>query len=85
MNLDRGVSYDGHARLRMRLRGITEAQVELVLAEYHTSYPAEPLPGRRVRALVYVGLVDGRDLKVYVEEGSYPPYVATVVWKGDEE
>lgn len=67
----------------MRWRGITEAQVEQALATYHTSYPAESVPHTRYRSLLYIGTVRGRDLKVYVREGSDPPYVTTVVWRGD--
>jgi len=56
--------------MKMRDRRISEAQVQSVLASYHTSYPAEPLPDRAERSIVHVGTVDGRDLKVYVLEGS---------------
>lgn len=85
MNRDPGIVYDGHARRQMQERRITEAQVESVLAAYHTSYPAEPLPRRPERSIVYVGAVGGRDLKVYVLEESDPPYIKTVVWKGEEQ
>ena len=58
------VVYDPHARRQMRDRRITEQQVEMVLANYHTSYPAEPLPHVPGRSIVYIGEADGRDLKV---------------------
>jgi hypothetical protein len=68
----------------MRVRGVTEENVERVLHDYHTSYPAEPLPRQSIGAIVYVGTIDGRDLKVYVEEASDPPLVRTVAWRGAE-
>lgn len=85
MDLSRGVTYEAHARRRMRRRKISEAQVETVLRSYHTSYPAERLPGRSHQSTVYVGSVDGRELKVYVLEGSSPPHVMTVAGKGEDE
>lgn len=66
----------------MRRRVVTREQVEKVLRSYHASYPAVPLPGRSERSIIYVGRVDGRDLKVYVLAGSDPPYVKTVAWLG---
>ena len=66
----------------MRTKHITEAQVERALAAYHTLYPDEPLPHTPVRAIIYIGTVAGRDLKVYVQEHSDPPYVLTVTWRG---
>jgi hypothetical protein len=78
------IIYDPHARRQMRDRRITERQVEAVLKSYHTSYPADPLPHTLERSTIFIGEVDGRDLKVYVLQGSQPPYVKTVVWKGDE-
>jgi hypothetical protein len=79
MDLSRGIRYLGHARDQMRARGITDDQVMRALREYHTTYPAEPLPYQSVHATVYVATIDGRELKVYVEEGSDPPLVRTVV------
>ena len=83
MNLERGVVYDDHARQQMRDRRITELEVEAVLSNYHTSYPAGSLPHTPERSVIYIGRVDDRDLKVYVLEGSDPPYIKTVVWRGD--
>lgn len=85
MDLSAGITYEPHARAQMRARGITEAQVRAALAAYHTSYPAEPLPHSALRSTVYIGVADGRDLKVYVRTGSHPPHVTTAVWKGDDQ
>ena len=79
------ITYQDHARRRMGRRKITDVQVETVLNQWHTSYPAEPLPHRPYRSTVYVGTVDGRELKVYVLEGSDPPHVMTAAWKGEED
>lgn len=74
----------GHTREQMEIRGVTESQIDVALRTYHSSCPAAALPGRAFRSTVYVGTVDGRDLKVYVEDGTHPPLVRTVAWKGDE-
>lgn len=78
-------TYEEHARQRMRRRNVTEADVETVLGDYRISYPAEQLPGRAYRSVVYIGAVDGREIKVYVLEGSDPPHVMTVAVGGEEE
>ena len=85
MDLSRGFVIGDHARRQMHDRGITDEHVETALVSYHTSYPAEPLPHQREQSTVYVGMVAGRDLKVYVRDNSDPPFVRTVVWKGDEQ
>jgi hypothetical protein len=85
MNLRSGFIVDDHARLQMKIRRITEEQIEVVPRTYHTSYPAEPFPDTAERSMIYVGSVGGRDLKVYILQGSDPPYVKTVVWKGEEQ
>jgi hypothetical protein len=82
---DGGITYQRHAWRKMDQRETSEAQIREVLRNYHTSYPAEQLSHTSVRAIAYVGTVGGRDLKVYVLEGSSPPHVMTVVWKGDDE
>lgn len=82
MDISAGITYEPHALAQMQARGITRAQVQSALAAYHTSYPAEPLPHSALRSMVYIGAVDGRDLKVYVRTGSNPPHVTTTVWKG---
>ena len=67
----------------MRRRRITKEQVEHVLAYYHTSHPAQPLPHTTERSVVYVGTVDGRELRVYVLKDSNPSYVKTAAWKDE--
>jgi hypothetical protein len=83
MDLNAGIRFNRHSRMQMRERGVTEAQVEQALRLYHISYPAEPAPFDPMPATVYVADVDGRTLKVYVEDGSHPPPVKTVVWRDD--
>jgi hypothetical protein len=46
--------------------------------------PAPPLSGASYRSVIYVGQIGNRELKVYVLEGSDPPYVMTVAWKGED-
>jgi hypothetical protein len=81
MDLSDGFRIAGHTSLRMRTRGISHEQIERALAEYHTSYPAEQLPNVPYRCTVYQAIIDGRQLKVYVQDGTYPPVVRTVAWK----
>jgi hypothetical protein len=64
----------------MELRGITVEAVDWVLANYHTQFPAAPQQGVRP-AIVYQGTYAGRELQVYVQRDSSPPYVKTVAWK----
>ena len=85
LDLTGGFIIGGHAARQMRDRGVTREQVEAVLASYHSSYPAEPLPHQREESTVYIGTLAGRDLKVYVRDNSNPPYVRTVVWRGEEQ
>lgn len=77
----RGVRFLGHARVQMEMRTITEAQVERALQTYHTSLPARRLPGDAVGATEYIADIDGRVLKVYVENATDPPLVRTVAWR----
>lgn len=77
----RGIRFLDHAREQMALRDITEAQVERALRTYHTALPARRLPDDLVGATEYVADIDGRVLKVYVENGSSPPLVRTVAWR----
>ena len=65
----------------MTVRGVTDEAVLTALREYHTTHPAESLPYQSVQARVYIATIGERDLKVYVEEGSDPPLVRTVVWR----
>ena len=71
--------YSGHAREQMVRRQVPAGDVEYVLDHFHTRRPALPRVNARP-AEIYIGIVDGRDLKVYVEIGSRPPYVKTVAW-----
>jgi len=71
-----------HARTQMRRRGVSQDQVLVVLASYHTRQPAPTRPPAP-EADILVGAVGGRALKVYVERGSNPPLLKTVAW-GDE-
>lgn len=74
--------YHPHARDRMMDFGISERQVRIALEAHHTRIPAAALSGRSFRSTIYIGTVDGRDLKVYIEDGSDPPLVRTISWRG---
>lgn len=65
--------------MRMRQRHITPAQVEEVLRKSERDYAARRIRGVRTRARVYVGVSDGRTIKVYVTPGTNPVWVRTVV------
>lgn len=64
----------------MELRGITAEAIDWVLANYHTQFPAAPQQGVKP-AVIYQGTYNGRELQVYVQRGSHPPYVKTVAWR----
>ncbi|MGD9892467.1 MAG: DUF4258 domain-containing protein [Dehalococcoidia bacterium] len=81
LDITKGLRYTAHARDQMEDRLVNEVQVEQALIEYHTSYPAELLPNDPIGATVYVADIDGRTLKVYVENNSEPPLVRTVAWR----
>ena len=81
MDLSEGFRIAGHTPARMRSRNVTMEQIERALREYHTSYPAEPLPNLPYRCTIYQAAVDGRQLKVYVQDDTHPPVVRTVAWK----
>jgi hypothetical protein len=51
------------------------------LRTYHTSYPAEALPHLPYRCTVFQATVDGRQLKIYVQDDTHPPVVRTVACK----
>ena len=70
-----------HARMRMAQRGIPEQAIDWVLERYHTSRPAGPRLGAKP-CQIYVGEWDGRNLRVYVEQGSAPPRIMTAAWEG---
>jgi len=59
----------------MKARGISEAEVEGVLADYDTSYHDKD--GNDI----LVGDVRGRRIKVVVAKGSNPPFVITTADK----
>ena len=73
-------TYSRHARDQMSRRAVPEDAVVYVLAHYHTRRPAEPRVNARA-AGIYIGTYQGRDLKVYVEIGTNPPFVKTVAWR----
>lgn len=55
----------------MRQRGISEAEVEAVLSDYHTTYTDED--GNPV----YIGDPSGRRVVVAVRRGSAPAHIIT--------
>lgn len=61
----------------MRQRHISEAAVAWVLEHYDLSRPAPR--GTAPPATIYIGIFEGRELKVYVENGTNPMLVKTVV------
>lgn len=71
--MERTPVYWDHARLRMRQRRITEAEIEHVLANPDIEYPGNT-PDRRV----YIGHPNGRYIKVVFVLGSDPTEVVTV-------
>lgn len=86
VNLERGIDWsDPHLRRRMQQRSISHAQIMQALRAHTLTYPAGPLRGQPSDSIIYVAGVDGRELKVYVERDSSPPYVRTAVWKDEEE
>jgi hypothetical protein len=81
LDITKGLRYTVHARDQMDDRLVDQAQVERALSDYHTSCPAEPPPNDPIGATVYDADIDGRTLKVYVENNSEPPLVPTVAWR----
>lgn len=79
------LEYAPHVLRRMRQRRIEPRQVEAVLANSMISYPAPQPPGRAYRAVVHRADVDGRPLKIYVQEGTDPPRVLTAAWADEEQ
>lgn len=77
---DRPTFLNPHVRSRMELRGITTEAIDWVLANYHTQFPAAPRQGVKP-AIIYQGTYDGRELQVYVQRDSHPPYVKTAAWR----
>lgn len=81
LDLSGGIRYTDHAREQMEDRDVSEARVERALVTYHTSLPARRLPNDPIGATEYIATIDGRTLKVYIENGSRPPLVRTVAWR----
>ena len=69
-----------YVRARMDRRGISEEALDFVLENYHTARPAGPRGGSKP-AIIYIGTWQGRNLRVYVERDSNPPFVKTVAWE----
>ena len=72
-------TYTGHAREQMQRRRINNDAVEWVLVHFDVRVPAQPRVNARP-AEIFIGLFDGRRLRVYVEIGTMPPRVKTVAW-----
>lgn len=83
LNLDEPLRFRPHARSRMQQRNVTDAQVVEALRHYHTSYLVERSAGEPGRAMVYIGSVDGRDLKLWITPDSDPVEVRSVAWQGE--
>jgi hypothetical protein len=62
-------TYSKHARDMMAERSISEAEVEAVLANYHTNYRDKK--GNDI----LIGHPTGRRIKVVVARGSNPPHI----------
>jgi hypothetical protein len=76
------IRYTAHARDRMRLRSVTEADVERALRE-STDSLVTPLASVRYKG---PGM-DGRTLKVWVVQRALPQtyVVKSVAWKGESD
>lgn len=55
--------------------------VAYVLEAYHTRLPAIQ---RGSPSYMLIGKVNGKDLKVWVAEGTDPPLVKSVAWRDEE-
>jgi hypothetical protein len=64
------ITYSGHARIRMRERGITECQVRTVLTTQ---------PGNKPGTTAYIATVEGRTLKIVATNPDH--YVITSFWR----
>jgi len=65
-----------HVRERLSERNVPEGAVDWVLNHYHSSRSAR-------RSTIYIVVVNGRNLRVYVRTGSNPPRVTTVAWEDE--
>ena len=70
-----------HALRRMGLRGITNEDIACILLNFDTSRLAQQLPHLDFRSEILSGVVRGRRLRLYVMQGSGPPYIMTVAWE----
>jgi Domain of unknown function (DUF4258) len=64
-------TYTKHARDQMKMRRISETEVERALAEFHTQY------ADRSGNPILIAHIDGRRIKVVYAAGSNPPRVIT--------
>lgn len=71
--------YSWHAEEQMLRRAVSRDAVEYVLIHYHTHLPAQPRVNAKP-AEIYIGEYGGRNLRVYVQIGTNPPFVKTVAW-----
>lgn len=69
------VVYTRHAEERMQERGVTSEQVEAAIRDPHTT-----LPDGKSLKVKYIGLVNGRNLKVVVDPTGPENVVVTVAW-----
>lgn len=76
------VRYVPHARSRMRLREITESDVQLTLSDPDVTRPAPPQPGAD-QSVIFQRRIGDRTCKVYVLAGVEPPVVVTVAWQDE--
>jgi uncharacterized DUF497 family protein len=69
----------GHARSQMAKRGISDEDVEAVLANHHIDYPSKHGKGRRV----YVGEVGGRNVAVVAAPDAIAGIAVITAWCRD--
>ena len=65
----------------MGQRGVSDAAVSWVLANFDLARPA-PTRGSAPPTTIYGGIFEGREVRVYVEDGTRPLLVKTVVADG---
>lgn len=70
-----------HAVRRMGVREITSDDIAYVLANYDSARLARQLPHLGFRSEIFVASVRSRRLRVYVMQGTNPPYIMTVAWE----
>jgi hypothetical protein len=84
LDLTEPLEFDPHALRRMAQRGVSHRDILTALRTYHTSYPAQRLPGVAIRGEVYVGRIGERDLIVWVEPDSKPVYIRSDARRGEK-